>query len=65
LLDGGTEVQCGWVKDRFGLVWQVNYAGMPDMLSGPDADANARAMRAMMTMKKIDIQRLKDAYVGR
>jgi predicted 3-demethylubiquinone-9 3-methyltransferase (glyoxalase superfamily) len=52
------------VKDRFGLVWQVNYAGMPDLLSGKDPAGTNRAMQAMMGMKKIDIQGLKDAYAG-
>jgi predicted 3-demethylubiquinone-9 3-methyltransferase (glyoxalase superfamily) len=65
LLEGGKPQQCGWVQDRFGLVWQVNYAGIPDMMAGPDAEASTRAMRAMMTMQKIDVQRLKDAYAGR
>jgi predicted 3-demethylubiquinone-9 3-methyltransferase (glyoxalase superfamily) len=64
LLAGGSELACGWLKDRFGLVWQVNYAGMMPMLSGPDADAAGRVMRAMGAMKKIDIQRLKAAYAG-
>jgi predicted 3-demethylubiquinone-9 3-methyltransferase (glyoxalase superfamily) len=65
LLEGGKEQQCGWVRDRFDLVWQVNYAGMPQMLSGKDEAAANRAMRAMMAMRKIDVQRLKDAYAGR
>ena len=64
LLDGGKPQQCGWLRDRFGLVWQVNYAGMPGMLSGPDAAATARAMQAMMGMQKINVQKLKDAYAG-
>jgi predicted 3-demethylubiquinone-9 3-methyltransferase (glyoxalase superfamily) len=65
LLDRGQPQQCGWLKDRFGLVWQVNYAGLPDLLTGSDAAASNRAMRAMMTMKKIDIRGLNDAYAGR
>jgi predicted 3-demethylubiquinone-9 3-methyltransferase (glyoxalase superfamily) len=58
LLEGGTAQQCGWVTDRFGLVWQVNYAGIPGLMTGPNAQ---KAMGAMMKMKKIDIQTLKDA----
>ena len=42
LLEGGKAEQCGWVKDRFGLVWQVNYAGLQEMVSGPDAAASTR-----------------------
>jgi predicted 3-demethylubiquinone-9 3-methyltransferase (glyoxalase superfamily) len=62
LLAGGSESQCGWLKDRFGLVWQVNYSGMPDMLTSSDTAASTRAIQAMMGMKKIDVQKLKDAY---
>jgi predicted 3-demethylubiquinone-9 3-methyltransferase (glyoxalase superfamily) len=58
LLEGGQAQQCGWVTDRFGLVWQVNYAGIPGLMTGPNA---SKAMGAMMKMKKIDIQQLKDA----
>jgi predicted 3-demethylubiquinone-9 3-methyltransferase (glyoxalase superfamily) len=65
LTDGGAPQQCGWLKDRFGLVWQVNYAGMPGMLSGNDAAAANRVMQAMMTMKKIEIQPLNDAFAGK
>ena len=49
---------CGWTKDKFGLSWQINYAGMADLMTGPKAD---KVMAAMMGMKKIDIQALKDA----
>lgn len=65
LVDGGEQQPCGWLKDRFGMVWQVNYAGLPGLLTGTDAIAANRAMRAMMSMKKIDVQRLKDAYAGK
>ena len=49
---------CGWTKDRFGLSWQINYAGLPELMTGPKAD---KVMAAMMGMTKIDIQALKDA----
>ncbi len=49
---------CGWTKDRFGLSWQINYAGLPELMTGPAA---GKVMAAMMGMKKIDIQALKDA----
>jgi predicted 3-demethylubiquinone-9 3-methyltransferase (glyoxalase superfamily) len=49
---------CGWTKDKFGLSWQINYAGLPELMTGPNA---GKVMGAMMGMKKIDIQALKDA----
>ena len=49
---------CGWLTDRFGLSWQINYAGIPELMTGPNA---GKVMGAMMGMKKIDIQALKDA----
>ena len=56
--DGGTYNVCGWLTDRFGLSWQINYAGLPDLMTGSKA---GRVMGAMMKMKKVDIQALKDA----
>lgn len=56
--EGGAYNVCGWLKDRFGLSWQINYAGLPDLMTGANAD---RVMKAMMTMRKIDIRALKDA----
>jgi predicted 3-demethylubiquinone-9 3-methyltransferase (glyoxalase superfamily) len=50
---------CGWTRDKFGLVWQINYAGLPQLMTD-QARAN-KVMAAMMTMVKIDIQTLKDA----
>jgi predicted 3-demethylubiquinone-9 3-methyltransferase (glyoxalase superfamily) len=61
--DGGKYNVCGWLKDRFGLSWQINYAGLPDLMSGDPARA-ARVMGAMMKMQKVDIQALKDAAAG-
>ena len=49
---------CGWTDDKFGLTWQINYAGLPELMSGGKGD---KVMAAMMTMAKIDIQPLKDA----
>ncbi len=65
LVAGGEEHDCGWLKDRYGLSWQVNYAGLQDMMADSHADRADRVMQAMLKMKKIDIQRLKDAYEGR
>jgi predicted 3-demethylubiquinone-9 3-methyltransferase (glyoxalase superfamily) len=56
--------QCGWLKDKFGLSWQVVPAGMQEMLSDPTSDAASRAMSAMMQMKKLDLNELKRAYEG-
>ena len=61
--DGGSYNVCGWLKDRFGLSWQINYAGLPDLMSGDPARA-ARVMGAMMKMQKPDIQALKAAAAG-
>ena len=58
LSDGGAPNVCGWTKDRYGLSWQINYAGLPNLMTGPAA---GKVMGAMMGMKKIDIQALKDA----
>ena len=64
LAGGGKEQACGWVQDRFGPIWQVNYKRLPEMIGGGDGEAANRVMAAMMTMKKIDVQRLEDAYAG-
>jgi predicted 3-demethylubiquinone-9 3-methyltransferase (glyoxalase superfamily) len=53
--------QCGWCKDKFGLSWQIIPADMSSLVGGSDADAAGRATQAMLGMKKIDIQGLKDA----
>jgi len=65
LSDGGSEGPCGWVKDRFGLSWQIVPRPMIEMLQGPDAAGAARAMAAMMKMGKLDIAALRAAYEGR
>ena len=56
--------QCGWLKDRYGLSWQVVPTGMVKMLNDPDRDKANRAMEAMMQMKKLDITELKRAFEG-
>jgi predicted 3-demethylubiquinone-9 3-methyltransferase (glyoxalase superfamily) len=61
--DGGSYNVCGWLKDRFGLSWQINYAGLADLMTGAPA-ASGRVMGAMMKMQKIDILALKDAAAG-
>lgn len=61
---GGQEVQCGWLKDRFGLSWQIVPTVLPEMLRDKDPEKSRRAMAAMLKMKKIDIAALKKAYAG-
>lgn len=58
---GGTEVQCGWLKDKFGLSWQIVPTALHELLSDPDPEKSCRAVRSMMTMKKLDIQALRQA----
>ncbi len=54
---GGSYNVCGWLKDRFGLSWQINYAGLPDLMGGDPAKAG-RVMRALMGMTRVDIRAL-------
>ena len=62
--DGGQESQCGWLKDKFGISWQVTSLEMMKYLGGPDPEGSKRATEAMMRMRKIDLQIMKDAYFG-
>ncbi len=62
--DGGQEGQCGWLKDKFGLSWQVVPAAFLRMSQDPDPAKSGRVMEAMMKMKKFDIARLEKAYRG-
>jgi len=62
---GGKEGPCGWLKDKHGLSWQINPTILGEMLSDPDPEKSVRVMKAMLTMKKIDIQTLKQAYEHR
>lgn len=64
LAGGGEESQCGWLKDKFGLSWQIVPAGMPALLNGPDPAGSQRAMEAMLKMRKLDIDVLQKAYDG-
>jgi predicted 3-demethylubiquinone-9 3-methyltransferase (glyoxalase superfamily) len=61
LSDGGSEGPCGWLKDRFGLSWQVTPRLLTDIMAGDDADKAARAAKAMFTMSKIDIAAIAQA----
>lgn len=62
--DGGKEVQCSWLKDKFGVSWQVVPEILPRLLNDPDKDKAARVMLAMMDMVKIDVAKLEAAARG-
>ena len=62
LSEGGQEVACGWLNDKYGLSWQIVPAVFSDMMADPDRDAVTRVMRAMFTMTKFDIAALDRAY---
>ncbi|MFD7445951.1 VOC family protein [Streptomyces sp. NPDC059909] len=64
LTEGGQEVQCGWLKDKYGVSWQVIPAGLTDMISDPDPEKAKRTTEAMFSMVKLDIAALKKAYEG-
>jgi predicted 3-demethylubiquinone-9 3-methyltransferase (glyoxalase superfamily) len=66
LSEGGdpSAQQCGWLKDRYGLSWQIVPRVLIEMLMDPDAGRSQRVMTAMLRMKKIDIEELRRAYVG-
>ncbi len=59
---GGEKGQCGWLADRFGVSWQVVPAVLPELLNDRDAAKSQAVMKAMLQMKKLDIQELKDAH---
>lgn len=62
--DGGQEGQCGWLKDRFGVSWQLIPQMLPTVLNGPDPAGSQRALQAMLGMKKLEIAALQAAYDG-
>jgi len=64
LVEGGEEGPCGWLKDRYGLSWQVTPTGMEELFSDPDPERANRAMQAMLAMKKLDIAALRSAADG-
>ena len=65
LLKGGQPSRCGWLKDKFGLSWQVIPQALGECLNGKDKVGAQRAMEAMMHMVKLDVKKLKDAYAGK
>jgi predicted 3-demethylubiquinone-9 3-methyltransferase (glyoxalase superfamily) len=64
LTEDGEESQCGWLKDRFGLSWQIIPDRLSELLGDPDPERSQRAMQAMLQMRKIDVQALEDAANG-
>jgi predicted 3-demethylubiquinone-9 3-methyltransferase (glyoxalase superfamily) len=64
LIDGGEESRCGWLKDKYGLSWQIIPTALGEMLSSKDPEKSGRAMQAMLKMQKIDVKTLRDAYDG-
>lgn len=60
--DGGQESQCGWLKDKFGVSWQVTSPEMMNYLGGSDPEGAQRATQAMLKMKKINLEQMKEAY---
>ena len=65
LTEGGQEIQCGWLKDKFGLSWQIVPTAFFRLVNDPDPEKVGRVMQAMMKMVKMDIKILEDAYAGR
>ena len=62
LTEGGSESRCGWLKDKFGLSWQIVPRALGEMLSDPDPQKSKRVMEAMLKMSKLDIKALREAY---
>lgn len=62
--DGGEKSRCGWVRDKFGLWWQVTPTILTEMIGDKDPEKTNRVMQAMMTMDKIEIEPIKQAYAG-
>jgi predicted 3-demethylubiquinone-9 3-methyltransferase (glyoxalase superfamily) len=62
LSEGGEQGPCGWLKDKYGLSWQINPNILGRMLNDPDPEKSKRVMEAMLTMGKIDINTLQQAY---
>ena len=62
LSEGGEEGPCGWLKDKYGVSWQIIPTALPELLSDPDPEKSQRVMAAMLQMSKIDIEGLRQAY---
>lgn len=64
LVEGGTPGRCAWLKDKFGVSWQIVPRSLVSMLQDDDAERSARVMKAMMEMSKIEVSKLEAAYHG-
>jgi predicted 3-demethylubiquinone-9 3-methyltransferase (glyoxalase superfamily) len=64
LSEGGEKQRCGWLKDKYGLSWQIIPTALGEMMRDPDAARSGRVMKAMLQMDKFDISRLQQAYEG-
>jgi predicted 3-demethylubiquinone-9 3-methyltransferase (glyoxalase superfamily) len=64
LTEGGKEIQCGWLTDKYGLSWQIVPAALGEMMMDKDAKKSKRVMQAMLKMVKLDVKKLKEAYDG-
>lgn len=64
LVDGGEESMCGWLKDRFGVSWQIVPIQLSELMTGPDTAASGRVMQALLQMRKLDVAALQRAYDG-
>ncbi|MBL8117861.1 MAG: VOC family protein [Anaerolineae bacterium] len=64
LTEGGEEGNCGWLKDKFGVSWQIIPRALGELLNAPDPDQAQRVMQAMLQMKKIEVEKLQQAYDG-
>lgn len=62
--DGGQEGPCGWLKDKYGLSWQIVPRRLMELIKDPDEEKSGRVIQAMLGMKKIDVRALEDAYEG-
>lgn len=65
LSEGGEESQCGWLKDKYGLSWQINPSILPELLTDTDITRKSRVLNIMFQMKKFEIEKLMDAYNGK
>ena len=65
LSEGGEEGRCGWLKDKYGLSWQIIPSVLGKLLQSPDREKSNRAMKAMLAMNKLDIRALQDAFDGK
>ena len=63
LAEGGEHVQCGWLTDKFGVSWQIVPRNLPELLAG-DAQQTERVMRAVLSMKKLDVAQMQQAFAA-